>query len=364
VIALLVLVAIALAPAAWGAELRVRVHSASRAVEIAGEGLRLNGIAVPPRVRVHRQGHELRWPGGRARPALEAGATRSLRVDGRPAEGRVSLRLSAQGGIDVVDVVPLERYAERAVSGEIYPDWPAEALKAQAVIARSYALHEAARRGSAAWDVEASVLSQRYGPGAVPASVRSAVAATHDEVLTFSGEPVLAVFHSASGGRTASALEVWGRDLPYLRSVASPDEGGPEFFWSYEIALRELSRSLEGSGYVPGALRDVTVLERSPSGRALAVQAGDARLRGHDLRQVLGGRALKSTRFEVRVQDGVATFLGSGAGHGVGMCQWGSRELARRGKSYREILAHYYPGTRIERLGGPRLAARRPEGAP
>jgi stage II sporulation protein D len=277
-------------------------------------------------------------------------------VDGRRLEGRVSLLPGAAGGIDVILVTPLDRYAERAVAGEMYADWPAEALKAQAVVARSYALHQAALRAQSAWDVESSVISQRYGRGSIPESVRQAVGATADEVLTFAGTPVLAVFHSASGGRTASALEVWGTDLPYLRSVASPDQAGPEFFWAYEISLLELARALLSSGYPAGTVDQVAVLERSPSGRALRVRAGEAELRGHDLRQVLGGRALKSTRFEVRVDRGVATFLGSGAGHGVGLCQWGARELARGGLGYREILAHYYPGTRVVPVDGVRLA--------
>ncbi len=356
--AFVVLLALALAPPVTASELRVRIRSGGRSVQLAGVGLRLNGARAPATVQVRRQGPELRWSGGRARHAIDAAAARSLRVDGRALEGGVSLLPSAQGGIDVVQRIPLERYAERAVTGEVYPDWPEEALKAQAVVARSYALHEAARHSQSGWDVEASVLSQQYARGAVPPSVRGAVAATRGEMLTFGGAPVLAVFHSTSGGRTATALEVWGKDLPYLRSVASPDEAAPEFFWSYQVLLSELGRALRGSGYQPGSVHEVAVLERSPSGRALLVRAGGAQLRGHDLRQVLGGRALKSTRFEVRVENGVATFLGSGAGHGVGLCQWGARELARRGKGYREILAHYSPGTRVLPLGAPQLAAR------
>lgn len=335
----------------------MRVHASLGSVSLAGENLRLNGVGAPAAVRVQRQGGELRWSGGRARHTLDASARR-LRVEGHPVEGRVSLLPSSQGGIDVVQVMPLELYAERAVSGETYADWPAEALRAQAVIARSYALYQASRRGDEGWDVESSVLSQRYERGAVPRSVRRAVGATEGEVLVFQGAPVLAAFHSTSGGRTASALEVWGNDLPYLRSVASPDEESPEYFWSYEISLDELERSVRTAGYASGAVREVGVVERSPSGRAMRVRVGAAELRGYDLRQVLGGRALKSTRFEVRVQQGRAIFLGSGAGHGVGLCQWGARELARRGKSYREILAHYFPGTRVQRVATRELAAR------
>ena len=180
-----------------------------------------------------------------------------------------------------------------------------------------------------------------------PATARSAAQATRGQVLIFSGEPILAAFHSSSGGATASAAEVWGREIPYLRTVSSPDDAAPDYFWSYEIALDDLAAALREAGFAPGRIDHVSVQERSASGRALAVSVGALELTGRNLREVLGGRALRSSMFDARIEGDSVRFLGSGSGHGVGLCQWGASELARRGQSYRQILAHYYPGTSL-----------------
>ena len=250
---------------------------------------------------------------------------------------------------DGVVSVPRERYVASAVASEVYADWPAAALRAQAVIARTYALHERIEHARDPFDVESSVLSQRYGATPVSAPVRRGVEATHGEYLAHRGEPILAVFHSAGGGRTAASEEVWGEALPYLRSVESPDDDAPDFFWSYEIASADFFEALRASGL---ATPDgpVAVVRRTPSGRVAILRAGEAELSGRDARDLLGGRALRSTLFDVHLENGQLRFLGSGSGHGVGLSQWGAREFARRGWGYRQILAHYYPGTALRRL--------------
>ncbi len=265
---------------------------------------------------------------------------------GESARGEPVVRVRVDGG---VRAVPLEAYVERSVASEVYATWPAEALKAQAVVTRSYALYERASQRDAAWDVESSVLSQRYAPASpVAASIRLATRQTRGQVLSFAGEPILAAFHASSGGRTASAAEVWGLDLPYLRQVPSPDDEAPDYFWSYQVSLDDLRAALIEAAYPRVRGDEVRVLERSRSGRVTRVRLAGAELSGRELRQVLGGRAIRSARFDVRSERGGVLFLGSGAGHGVGLCQWGARELALRGQSYTEILAHYYPGTELQ----------------
>jgi stage II sporulation protein D len=270
-----------------------------------------------------------------------------LLAGGRAAGGELLVRIRDANGS--VARIALEPYVERAVAGEVWPSWPVEALKAQAVVARTYALHERQRNATQRWDVESSVLSQRFARGPVAQRIRTAARATRGEYLAWSDAPILAAFHSSAGGRTASASEVWGEDLPYLRSVDSPDDAAPDYFWTYQIGLDDLRAALREAGLDPRG-RHVRVLERSPSGRAARLEVLGARLSGRDLREILGGRALRSALFDVRVEDANARFLGSGAGHGVGLCQWGARELALRGRSYAEILRHYYPGTGLRRL--------------
>jgi stage II sporulation protein D len=269
------------------------------------------------------------------------------------------LRVRVHQGNGAVARVSLEPYVERAVAGEVWATWPAEALKAQAVVARTYALHERRRNAQQRYDVEASVLSQRFARGPVAKRIRDAVSTTRGEYLSYSDAPILAAFHSSAGGRTASALEVWGEDLPYLRAVDSPDDAAPDFFWTYQIGVPDLRAALREAGFTPRG-RGVRVTQRSASGRVARLEVLGVPLAGRDLREVLGGRALRSSLFDVRSEDPVIRFLGSGAGHGVGLCQWGARELALRGRSYRQILAHYYPGTRLAHVAsrgeGPRGA--------
>jgi stage II sporulation protein D len=286
----------------------------------------------------------------RPTPGLAAAALLALGLaaSGPAKGGEVVMRVRDRDG--AVARIALEPYVERAVAGEVWASWPPEALKAQAVVARTYALYERQRNAAQRYDVESSVLSQRFARGPVASGIRTAARATRGEYLSWSDAPILAAFHSSAGGRTASASEVWGEDLPYLRSVESPDDAAPDFFWTYQIGLEDLRAALREAGLDPRGRR-VRVLERSASGRAAQLEVLGARLSGRDLREVLGGRALRSALFDVRIEDGSARFLGSGAGHGVGLCQWGARELALRGQSYAEILTHYYPGTGLRRLG-------------
>ncbi len=347
------LLAVALAAGSAAAEsaVRVRIAAGVGAVRIEGASLRVGGRPVHRTSLVATAvAGEIRVAGISERRPVSVDGVGPLAVDGRSYPGAVLLIPVDRGGMDVVNRVPLEQYVERSVSREVYASWPAEALRAQAVVARTYALHQARVHVSEEFDLKASVLSQRYGGGPVPAAIRRAVAATRGEYLTYEGAPILAAYHSSAGGRTASSAEVWGTALPYLSAVDSPDDEAPDYFWSFEIALADLRDALREAGYegVEGA--PVEVVETSRTRRVRILRVGDARLSGRELRQVLGGRAIRSARFDVRIDGDRVRFLGSGAGHGVGMDQWGARELARRGRTYRDIVLHYYPGSELVTL--------------
>ena len=264
------------------------------------------------------------------------------------AEPDFFIRVKESGGS--LSGVPLERYVESVVASETYADWPRAALRAQSVVARTYALYERERNAKRPFDVESTVLSQRYGVEPVADSVRRSTRATQGEYLAHDNRPILAVFHAAGGGRTATSEEVWGRSLPYLRSVESPDSEAPDFFWSYSIPTADFFQALRASG-VGTPDGPVEVTRRSASGRVVILRVGESVLSGRDVRDLLGGRALRSTMFDVRIEGDTLRFLGSGSGHGVGLSQWGARELARRGWDYRQILAYYYPGTSLRKLG-------------
>jgi stage II sporulation protein D len=351
-LAAVALVFVAGRPAAADEDVRVRVCAAQRDVVVSGRALRIDGRAAPGEVvRASVVDGRVRVASRTLGTSAVVSGSGPLRVDGRALEG--SLRVSARGlhTLDVVNFVPLEPYVASAVASETPPSWPLEALKAQAVVARTYALYERVRHGDEDFDLEASVISQRYGAEPVPEAAAAAAHATAGEYLAYGGEPILAAFHSSSGGATASAEEVWGEAVPYLQSVSSPDDAAPDYFWSYDISLADLGAALREAGYQPGDLSEIRVTDRSDSGRVERIRCGAVLLSGRDLREILGGRALRSALFDARVESGHVHFLGSGSGHGVGLCQWGASELARRGSSYRAILAHYYAGSDLRRLG-------------
>jgi stage II sporulation protein D len=299
----------------------------------AGAGLRAGGRAVGPVYRI-----------GGARPLRAA----DLRV-----RGAVEVR-RMEGGLAVVNELPLEDYVAGTLGRETYRRWHPEALKAQAVATRTYALHERERHARRPWHLRGDTGGQVYGGlDAESPEILGATRATRGEYLAFAGLPILAVFHSAAGGRTASAEEVWGRPVPYLVSVAVDHEDeSPDTYWRAAFAGTTLGRALAPAGVRVGAVREVSVAGRSPSGRASRVRirgdAGEAFVPARELRRVLGEKVIRSTLFDVRRGSEGFVFVGSGHGHGVGMSQWGAQAMAMRGASYREILAAFYPGTRLE----------------
>jgi len=309
------------------------VKGPTTTLEASNGGLRANGL-----------------PAGRVW-ALEGSM---LRVDGQRVRGAVEVH-SGPAGLLVVNRVPLEHYVLGTLGHEVYPGWEAETLKAQAVVTRTYALYRARRSDAHGrpWHVEATTRGQVYGgvDGEWEAG-RRAVEATRGEYLAWQGEPILAAFHSASGGRTASSEEVWGEALPYLISVDVADEqDSPDTYWRTPVSGTTLGRALAPFGVQVGRLVALEVAERSPSGRvrSLRVQGrkGEAKIQARALREGLGADVIRSTLFEIRKAPEGWVFVGSGHGHGVGMSQWGAQAMARAGASYRGILRTFYPGVRL-----------------
>ena len=290
------------------------------------------------------------------------------RVGSRTVRGQIAVTVET-GRIQVLNRIGLEDYVASTVGGEMSSSWPSEALRAQAVAARTYVMHQVDRRRGSAWDVRATTMSQVYrGVAAETKETRSAARATAGEVLTYAGAPILAVFHSTAGGRTATAGEVWGEDLPYLRVVEVEDEdAAPHTYWRTVFEKQALRDIFESAGVSVGQLRGLTIEGRTASGRVerLVVHGSDGEvvISGRELRTLLGGMGLRSTLFEIRESSEGFAFVGSGYGHGVGMSQWGARAMARQGASYKRILGRFYPGTRLESLPSRRVAGRGPRRA-
>ena len=317
------------------------------------------GVQVTPAgrsiVTIEPQGSGLQVDGVQTRsPWTSGGGDDVTTVDGLRVRGRVAV-LRTGSGLMVVNDVPLDSYLAGTLGNEMYSNWHREALRAQAVVSRTYALHRAAKadRG-AAFDLTAGTASQVYrGVESESEPVWSAVRATRGEILTSKGGPILAVFHSASGGRTAGSEEVWGEARSYLQSRKVEDEDdSPDTYWRAALSRTTLRRALQALGRPVGEIEDLEVTKRSKSGRVLEIRVvgseGGVALTGRDLRQALGGSTLKSTLFEIQRSDDGFVIVGSGRGHGVGMSQWGARAMASRGAMYPEILEHFFPGALLE----------------
>jgi stage II sporulation protein D len=271
-------------------------------------------------------------------------------ASGASAEELIRVRVSSERH-EVVEL-RLEDYVAGVVAGEMPASFPAEALKAQAVAARSYALTRKIEAQAAGrdWDIGTGVLAQvfAHAPGA---AARRAAAATEGEVLALGMDPVEGYFHAACGGRTEGGLAALGRDLPYLVPVACGRcDRAPGVRWSLRLSAAELAKAA-GVGGDASAAR---VASRSATGRAekVEVQGGGRRaaIAATELRQRLGYSRLPSLAFELRGEEGGFALEGRGRGHGAGLCQWGAAGLAREGEGYREILRHYYPGTDVVKM--------------
>ncbi len=251
-------------------------------------------------------------------------------------------------GLTAINVVDLEQYLYSVLGAEMSADWPQEALKAQAVAARSYALYKRATAGNSVYDLGDTTKWQVYkGLETEGQGTHLAVDATAGQVMTYGGQIILAVFHSSSGGHTENVENVWTGSYPYLRGVADYDMGSPEYEWTKNFSRREVSNRISGVGNVI----EMTPEHTTPWGRIISMivkgDRGTRRISGNDLRSALG---LRSTLFVVNPSDNGFQLHGRGYGHGLGLSQWGARNLAQKGINYQRILTHYYQNITLARI--------------
>jgi len=250
-------------------------------------------------------------------------------------------------GLTAVNYVDLEQYLYSVVGSEVFYSWPLEALKAQAVAARTYALYERQNAKNVLYDLGDTPYWQAYkGVETEAASTYAAVNATSGQVLTYKGQIIESQFHNCSGGHTENVEDVWGNYLPYLRGVEGYDEGVIECEWVKTFSPNELNRRISRVGVI-NSLRPTLTTYGSIKTMEVVGTQGTQQLSGEDLRLALD---LKSSRFNIKQDLLGLRFEGRGWGHGVGMSQWGAYYLAKHGVKYRQILGHYYHGTSLARI--------------
>lgn len=313
---------------------------------------------------------------------------------------------SGRKNLTVVNTLPVEQYLYGVVSKEVIPLWPDEAIKAQAVAARSFALYHLDKDQYPNFDIKATDMGQVYGGAAAEhANTNKLVDATEGMAATYKGDLIQAFFHSSSGGYTESAYNVWGKDIPYLQAVPDEDKDSPQYTWTKSFTKVQLNRLLSQNGYNVGDLEGIRLSaraaapmkwtpDRGTSGRVKRMtfigKRGSVTIPGNKVRSMLG---LSSTLFEIQIgperpdklevpitnrygyqigektipirekdQGGTAvgdlrlfsdvpgekvTFTGGGWGHGVGLSQWGARGMAlsreaRGKKDYYKTILAHY----------------------
>ena len=317
----------------------------------------------------------------------------SIEINKKKYRGDIDIHITnGKNGMTVVNTLPLEEYLYGIIAKEISPNWPLEAVKAQAVAARTYALYNKDKHQNDGYDVCATTDCQVYGgrESEVPRAIK-AVDATAGQVILYQGKPIPAYFHSSSGGYTENSENVWGTYLPYLRGVVDYDQNSPQYNWEKQLTPSELEEVLSKAGYKLGTIKAIRIsplgsqpmntIDRGVSGRVKIIRIigtnGSIELTGEKFRKIL---SLKSSLFDIRlmlpvqksiefeITDSVGNqgnkkveinlppsnekvfftdkedihrisgrtnemiiISGLGWGHGIGLSQWGAKTMAEKG---------------------------------
>ncbi|MFH0948234.1 MAG: SpoIID/LytB domain-containing protein [Elusimicrobiota bacterium] len=290
---------------------------------------------------------------------------KKITVDGKKFRGNIILKINGKRKLTVINELGIEEYVCGIMTKEVSPNWSVESLKAQAVVARTFAIKNLGKHGNNGFDLCAGTHCQVYG-GFDSEDERSnkAVHDTAGEVLKYKGVIVNALYHSSCGGRTEDVRNVWNDSMPdsrqsgkttnseYLTGVKCGFcEKDKWYNWSASILLKTVGYNLRSAGYKVGDIQKIKTVEHTLSGRIKEIliehSKGELWLRSNRFRMAMNPNIIRSTNWTVRIKNGVAYFRGHGWGHGVGMCQWGAKGMAEDGWDYKKILKHYYRGTEI-----------------
>jgi stage II sporulation protein D len=345
--------------ALWVADIKGHGQAmrASIQVAVAGTGFLMNGVRMQTeQLTLHggERGLTLTFP----RPARRPNGSAILSGDSGTEislSGIVHLVRRGKGFL-VINRVDLEEYVKGVVPAEVSSAWHPEMLKAQAVAARTYALYQQMLSATRDYDVAATIQDQVYrGKQGIDAGILRAVDDTRGLVVTYQDAPIYAAFSSTAAGLTEDAMNVWSKEYPYLKGVECPfDLASPYYQWKSSFKVDTLEQNLRQQGFSVGTIATMTPLSFSRGGRVAKLRilhsGGELVLRGEELRKAVGYTIIPSTQFAIESIGRDVVLSGFGAGHAVGMCQWGAKELAELGYPFSTILRYYYPGTELQNM--------------
>jgi stage II sporulation protein D len=330
--------------------------------------LQLDCKSLNASIRVVNQSLDLsKWFQAKARNLRVVGP---LRISSRGGFLRVGAKqfrdalyvYSANQECVVVNHVDLEKYIVGLLNSEMSANWSLQALKAQAVAARTYAVYQMREAGASAssrpFDVQSTVKDQVYEGAHKERFVTTrAVMETQGQILTFGHAPIKAFYHSTCGGQTENPAKVWGTSVPYMKPVpCGYCKTSPRFKWDHSITYRELTTKLFHAKLVERreGVKQVSIAKFNNLGRAQTIivktNKREILMPAQRFREILGFSNVLSTRFRLDTALGVLLVEGRGSGHGVGLCQYGAKGMSDQGYSFDQILKHYYPLAKLEKM--------------
>ncbi|QTN00841.1 stage II sporulation protein D [Sediminibacillus dalangtanensis] len=311
-------------------------------------------------------------------PFIQAGGTAKQSIDKQPEAEQVSLKKEDspfavkvyRSNTEEVETVPLEEYVTHVVASEMPAEFELEALKAQALAARTYIVNHLTLdpdENPKGADVTDTVQHQVYKNEEELREIWSsdytwkmkkiveAVAETKGEIVTYENQPITPAFFSTSNGYTEDSENYWEGELPYLRSVASPwDKESPKYLDQQIFTTAEVEEALGIK--IDNNAAAAAEIERTKSQRVASITIGGKSFSGREVREKL---ELRSSDFEVEQKKDHLIFTTKGYGHGIGMSQYGANGMAKEGKTYKQILQYYYKGADINKIDqtAPQLAS-------
>jgi stage II sporulation protein D len=288
---------------------------------------------------------------------LSPKAANMVALDRARYPGAIRATMLDDGSLIVVNLVDMETYLGGVVASEMPQSWPLQAVKSQVIAARTYALYKKKVRKDLPYDLESTTMDQVYQGRVAPSeTLKAALAETRGVIMLHQEGLFPAYFHSTCGGHTVcAAVGLASSEAPFVPSVECTGcARSPHYTWTREITRQQLCECLQRAGVDVGA--DLTlqlkIADDVGTVRSVAITSGGrtVEVTGDKFQAAFGPKPLKSKRFTLTQAGDKVILRGKGWGHGVGLCQWGSRGLAAGGQRYDQILSHYYGGVELARF--------------
>ena len=279
----------------------------------------------------------------------------AIYINSRPYRGKVRV-VKDGNGLTIINIISLEDYLKGVLEYEVAHWWPIEALKAQAVAARTYALYMKEMNKNKNYDLTSDVFSQVYG-GKLGERwrIRRAVLATKGLALIYNGKILPAFYHSTCGGHTDDVAHLWNMESGALSGVSCDFcRYSKHYCWNNKISIENFKIALNKLGYNFDKIEKVLVGEFYQNGYVKNIKVfadnGEHVIPAKKFRSIIGANLIRSRRFVLEKVGDVINVKGYGWGHGIGLCQWGAYGMSKKGYSFTEILEHYYPGSIIKKI--------------